>query len=1042
MTFQGDVGGIGLADLLQSLARGRDGILTLIGRNGLQCTLGIEAGLIHLLADPQEDLDLWRDRAKSAWAGDPESRVDWIRMTEIARAHRMETVYRLLDAESVHFRFVPGAVPKAPEDPAIGKAETGFLRNPSRHDGVWCAPVPVDGLLLEYARLKDEAVGLGAAFHLSPDTVLRTLDPVIQAEGTPRFAAECDGRSSLREIADRLGWSLRQMRIVAATAIAQGKLREAQADELLGLVQAELLEGNTGRATSRLKAWHEHSLPGPLAEQDADFFVHEWNAGRLQPALFSLPRSVARAILRRIDGSIFNPIASSERWKEYAQESPLDAISAFRCLVCQVRSGAEASLPPLRVLLATARAFNERKQPMRAAAVLRVAAERQPETTGIRLELGIGFVQAGLPDEGAPWILEASRSLIEDKQGEKVIAPLRALLELTPSNRDGRRLLSRARAGAVRSRLTGKHVLILGTALAIVGVVGFVHLGKRRDVQRRLSAIQERLSDPTAALTILEQEFPGDETAAVRQLRGQIAERRKAEAMAQRSDWTVRFRDAQTECSEGDPLLGLRRALDMPTPPDGAPDQTPLPALSDLYNVLAARAEGALRKLEEEHPDDKEQVRSEQRVLKLLSDLRSETTNRDRRIEVKRFVARLDDLRGRLETMAQERAARRITDEQQENLARQDLLLAAARAHAKAGDHARSLAVYQDLVATDPTGRIERALAREMDVERDRLMALLRARQLATEGEHQQAKSVLAAGLENFEDYLLPWKVVTVPSGARARFPDGTERVTPFTLESAFGERVAMTLAMRGCETVTIDVGEPADQTIYLMAAAESCWRSPGRVEALPLRAGEDAILCDRSGTIVRMSTSGTVRWERKVSTLAGIARTPAMLPGGSGRLLLLSEDGQAWTCEIGTGDLEGPVSLDSAPVEGPNACAESVRASLKDGRTAVWTGSLEPALYPEGDPGCAEPAVPTVAIAALRRSLNTGTSLSSPWTGWTVDVGDQACVLLGPGDGEARVSVRREGAWNYVAWEAPGARTPKGRLWISYGLGLRSYLP
>src|ERR1044071_7617442 len=97
MTFQGDVGGIGLADLLQSLARGRGGILTLIGRGGLQSTLGIEEGLIPLLVDPSENPDLWRDRARAAWVGDPNSRIDSVRMTEIARAHRIE----ILDARAI-----------------------------------------------------------------------------------------------------------------------------------------------------------------------------------------------------------------------------------------------------------------------------------------------------------------------------------------------------------------------------------------------------------------------------------------------------------------------------------------------------------------------------------------------------------------------------------------------------------------------------------------------------------------------------------------------------------------------------------------------------------------------------------------------------------------------------------------------------------------------------------------------------------------------------------------------------------------------------
>src|SRR5215831_11977671 len=126
MTFQGDVGGVGLADLLQSLARGRDGILTLLGRDGLQATLGIESGMVHLLADPSEDPDTWRDRAKSAYIGDPNARIDSVRMTEIARAARIETVYQLLDSDTVHFKFVPGPLPIPPEAGAISKAETGF----------------------------------------------------------------------------------------------------------------------------------------------------------------------------------------------------------------------------------------------------------------------------------------------------------------------------------------------------------------------------------------------------------------------------------------------------------------------------------------------------------------------------------------------------------------------------------------------------------------------------------------------------------------------------------------------------------------------------------------------------------------------------------------------------------------------------------------------------------------------------------------------------------------------------------------------------
>lgn len=1045
MTFQGDVGGIGLADLLQSLARGRDGTLTLLGREGLQCSLGIEEGMVQFLPEPSEDPSIWRERARAAWAGDPNSNIDSVRMTEIARAHRIEIVYCLLDSDAVHFRFTPGPVAKPPEDPAISKAETGFTRAGARRDGVWCASIAVDGLLLEYARLKDEAAGLGSAFDVDVHSVLRVLDPALAEGEHSRFAAECDGASSVREIADRLGWAMRQMRIVTAIAISQGKLCEAQPGELLNLAQKELLAGNVQRAASRLTAWNRSAPPGPVSEQDADFFVHEWNAGRLQPALKIVERPIARSILRRVDSVIFNPMASAERWKEYAKDSPLDSISAFRVLVCQVRTGSEGGLPPMRELLAAARTFNERGHPMRAAAILRIAAERQPETAVIRMELGVGFLNADLGEEGAPWVIQAATAFIEEKQGEKAVAPLRALLEQMPSHREVRSLLSRARAGAIRRQLTGGHAIVLAAGVLIIALLGFVHFRMQRSEQRKIAAVHERISDPEAALELLDQEFPGDISDSVNQLRADIEERRQVAEVATRSAWTVQYREAQRECLGGDPLLGLRKAMEVPPPPKSLYDSQAWPAISDLFNLIAARGESAFRELSVTILDDKEQVHAERRLLKLLEDLRAETAGKEDRLEVKRLVPRLDDMKARVEDRAEKRAVARAEYLKQDNLARQDLLLAAARAHAKAGDHSRALAVYQDLVSTDPGGKLEAVLAPEMEVEKDRHDALVRARELALAGRHAEAKSVLSAALENENDYLLPWKMTTVPSGARARFTDGTERVTPFTLETTFGERITMTLVREGSEPVQIEVSDPADQIVYLTRAPERWWHAQGRVEAVPLAVGDDHILCDRSGSIVRMARDGSVAWSRQITSLAGIARTPALLGEQHGKCVLLAEDGQVWVCEIATGELDGPLSIGSPPAEGPSRCAEGVWAKFRDGRTALWTSQLAPTLSAPGQAttlDCTPVEAEAAGIAVLRRSATSATSLKSPWTGWRVDVGERGCALIGPGEREASSSIRREGAWTFVAWEAPYTQAPDGRLWIADGLGLRSYKP
>lgn len=1046
MTFQGDVGGIGLADLLQSLARGRDGVLTLLGRDGLQCSIGIEGGMIHFLPEPGEDPNIWRDRARAAWAGDPNSRIDLVRMTEIARAHRIEVVYSLLESDTVHFRFTPGPVPKPVDNPAISKSETGFSRVGSRRDGVWTAPIVVDGLLLEYARLKDEAAGVGAAFDVDVHSVLRVADPSLAEGDHQRFGAQCDGISSVQEIADRLGWPLRQMRIVTAVALLQGKLFEAQSGDLLNLVQQELLAGNVERAASRVRAWDRVVPPGPVSEQDADFFAHEWNAGRLQPVLQLVGGAIARSILRRVDSVIFNAMASAERWKEYIKDSHPDPVAAFRVLVCQIRTGSEGGLPPMRELLAAARAFNERRQWMRAAAILRIAAERQPETTGIRMELGVGFLNAGFADEAAPWVLEAGQAYVEEKKGEKAVAPLRALIEQTPSNREARRLLSKARAGAVRRQLMGVHAMMIAAGILIIAGIGFVHFKAKTREHRKIAAVQERMADPDAALAVLEKEFVGEDSDAVNNLREEIARRRMESDAEIRAAWTDLYREVQAECSNGDPLLGLRRALEVPPPPQLSLDATDWPAISDLFNLIIARGESAFRELSEGTLGDKEQGHAEQRLLKLIEDLRAETVGKEDRAEVKRFLPRLDDLKARGEDRRERRAAARAKDDHQNNLALQDILLSKARALATAGDHSKSLQFYEELVATDPSGKLARVLDPEMKVERERHNALSRARELALEGKHAEARKVLKAALDNPDDYLLPWKLTSVPSQARARFEDGTEHVTPFTYETSFSsDPIRMTISYDGSEPVQLEVTAPADQDVYLTRAPERWWHSQGRVEAAPLAVGEDHILCDRTGTIVRLTRDGSFAWTKKISSIAGLARAPALLGDQQGKCVFLAEDGQAWVCDVATGELDGPLAMGSPPVEGPTLCAEGVWAKFRDGKTALWTSGLSPTTRRAGLDealGCTPADDQSSGIVVLRRGATTATSLQSPWTGWRVEIQEKGCALIGPGEREASSSIRREGPWTFVAWEAPHTRAPEGRLWIADGLGLRSYKP
>ncbi len=70
MSFQGDVAGIGLGELLQGLSRGgRDGVLTLFGDHS-SAAIGLCKGRLYILAGPDEEETHWRERAQRAWADD------------------------------------------------------------------------------------------------------------------------------------------------------------------------------------------------------------------------------------------------------------------------------------------------------------------------------------------------------------------------------------------------------------------------------------------------------------------------------------------------------------------------------------------------------------------------------------------------------------------------------------------------------------------------------------------------------------------------------------------------------------------------------------------------------------------------------------------------------------------------------------------------------------------------------------------------------------------------------------------------------------
>ena len=89
-----------------------------------------------------------------------------------------------------------------------------------------------------------------------------------------------------REIADRVGWPLRQCMSAVAQQVMAGTVRLAYSQEVLSLALYELARKNFSRASSRLTSWCRDGEPGPITEADA-----EENCRRSQPKDESPPDS-------------------------------------------------------------------------------------------------------------------------------------------------------------------------------------------------------------------------------------------------------------------------------------------------------------------------------------------------------------------------------------------------------------------------------------------------------------------------------------------------------------------------------------------------------------------------------------------------------------------------------------------------------------------------------------------------------------------------------------------------------------------------------
>ncbi|MCB9915430.1 MAG: DUF4388 domain-containing protein [Planctomycetes bacterium] len=1037
MSFQGDVGGIGLAELLQSLSRGRrEGVLRLHTGTGLSANLGLADGVVYFLPDTDEDPVIWKERARQAWIHDQDYRIDLMRMSEIARAHRIDNLYAILDSEGVHFRFEPGGLPR-PDAHASGE-NADAKRMPQVH----CEGMPVEIVLLEFARMSDEATGCPELATLTDYVVPRTQSHDAPDQGGRSFLGHCDGQSTLAEIADRLGWTRRQARLTYVDHLRKGHLRPARYHELLTLAQHELAQGHVLRAAARLVGWIQVSPPGPCEEGDAALLAAEFKADRMSALLNRMPAKEARTLLRRLDHAQGDTGQSVKHWRELARLKRSCPITELHRLGTEFRWEDDEEVPSLRELLETARELRDAGHPGRAAAFLRMAASRDPAQAHARMDIGLGMLAAGLVEEGAAWIIDAAQMLIASGAAAKAVGPLRALVDAAPEIREARRLLGRLRHLTVRKQLIRKNSLVGGAILLALGSGAFVRVHMQHDTDSKLAEVSALINSPQAAQSLLDEYFPGDDSERVVALRKDIDARWRFQEAEQRNSWNEAYRTAQQACTLGDPAEGLRMSLDLPAPPRLTTVTEPWPLVIDLFNGLGARLGSEMVALGEVELETPAQIEKESALDARLTAVAAVLAEQGERKDLEKLRERVHGFQDEVHARVKERAQRLEEKQRRDLLSDQDLLLATARSHAEAGDLGRALSYYDELLASDDTGRISRLFEEEIADVRRRFGAVEQARDLARQGRHEEARAVLVENLDDPDDEPLPWKLETFPPGALVELPDGSVRPSPFEVESRYGQEQRFVVRAAGHVTVELVTDAPADQFLWLGRVPERAWKASGRVEALPVTVEGDHVVCDRKGLLARLGPGGETRWQVELGSIGGVARAPVFLPAKPDTLLLLTEDGEAWFVDAASGALEGPVKLGSQPVEGPVASADAVHARTKDGRIATWTTRLKPSFAEGGTlPAGAEHGA-TSGLAVLQRAEGARREHDSPWTDWSVEITDEVFRVRRGHDDASGFAVQRQGDWTFLAWEAPHAGLPEGRLWISDGGGLAGYTP
>ncbi len=1052
MSFQGDVRGIGLAELLQGLARGqKEGTLTLTAAGSQRAVLGIEDGKAWLLPDPDEDPYTWAVRAQDAWADDPTYEPTVERLEPIAKAGRLETLYALLDGGGVHFRFNPGS---------IGERTT--ILDPAEHQRarVHCSPTQVEFLLLEYARIADE-VELAQSPEL-PDAANTPCITSKQDLGQmpSDLQLQCDGSSTIQEIADRMAQPLRQVQLGLLKGLTSGGLRFAHPIEQLHVAIQEMQRTEYSRAANRLSVWCRDGSPGPLIPADADALTNEWLAGRLISTLRAMEMRDVRTLLRRVDAALESPSHAVVHWTEAHRISPSDRIVRLHLSAARLRDEGDACGMEPREALDLARDLRDHHSPVCSGPALAIAAHLQPALVSERLELGLGLLGAGRVDDAAPWVLTACTDMLAQGHADRLLTPLRSLLDHDPRNREARELLTRARRRSTRSKKVRQQAAVAGAILLTVATMGVTKLRASEERRDEIEAIGSMLDRPGDALERLDQRFRTDLSVEVLDLRMKLEDQLRKEEALLTEEWDATFDRARREAVDGELLLALDMYRALPDPPTLRVLSRPWRSGTEILGAITERLKTQIASLGPPTIHAPRQVTVEKQVLGNIETLEDALTEDELTAPLLAgFQSELSALSEAIINRERVRSVDQLEAEHARILKENDEFLELAHAALAESRFGDGLKYYEQILENDPAGKVRRVLEKEVAFTRRKLDAADRAREAAARGDHTFALEILDGTFEDAERIMLPWRIETTPPGVRVTVeregddPDQREQfTTPFIQEGTFADIWTLRFELEGFDSRTLSVRGPQDINIALSRTPAVHFEVEGRVDAIPAPVGDGStgeyIVCDRKGAIARMAWEGEMRWRLDIKDVSGVARRPVTMPGLQGRQLFITETGGAWLLNPEEGTLRGPLELEAAPVFGPVVIGDEARAMLGNGRVVSWTSSLKPEYASEDTYGDLNESLRHgfEGLFTVQRPTGVGNSAlrstTADGTGWSINVEREWYRISQDGNEDKPFLIRRDGAWSYVAWEAPSMKGDPPVLWISDGFGLRAFLP